>query len=157
MSAVRFHVPENRLAKLLRIPGGLPIADAVSQADAGLATLEGPAREQLAEVLAATEAAAESLPQGFDEPAIAELYGIAQGAIGLASLCARPSVDIVLQSLCDLLDHLATRQLWDGEAVAVHVRAFRLLMSSEGAREGAGAQAVLQGLQQVSRRYAVPE
>lgn len=153
MSVVRFHVPENRLTKLLRIPGGLPIAEAVVQADAGLAALEAPALEQLAEVLGATEAALERLPQERDEAALAELYRIAQGGIGLGSLCARPSVDIVLQSLCDLLDHLATRRLWDVEAIAVHVRALRLLMSGEGPGSGA----VLQGLQKVSRRYAGPD
>ncbi|MFC3077892.1 hypothetical protein ACFODL_07320 [Phenylobacterium terrae] len=154
MSAVRFFVPENRLGKLLRIPGGAPVADAVVAAEAGLAELEAPAREELAAALAAVEACAAQRPAQFEAAGLEELYGLAQGAIGLASLCQRPSVDEALRSLCDLLDHLARCERWDAEAVSVHVRSLRLLMGEAGAKDGEAAAAVLQGLRRVSGRYA---
>ncbi|MET0293465.1 MAG: hypothetical protein ABW042_00490 [Phenylobacterium sp.] len=157
MSDVRYHTPENRLGKLLRMPGGVSVADAIEQAHAGVATLEEPALDQLMQVLAAAEAAVERLPPAFDGAVIAELYGVAQGAVGLASLAARPSADAALRSLCELLDHLTVGQTWDPEAVLVHVRAFRLLIGAEGMREGAGADAVLEGLKRVTERYAAPE
>lgn len=156
MSAVRFFVPENRLGKLLKVPGGAPVADAVDAAQAGLAELEAPAREELAAALAAVEACAAQHPAQFDAAGLETLYGHAQGAIGLASLCQRPSVDEALRSLCDLLDHLARCERWDGEAVKVHVRSLRLLMSEVGAQD-AQAAAVLQGLRRVSGRYGAPE
>lgn len=150
MSAVRFFVPENRLGKLLRLPGGAPVADAVSAAEAGLTQLEGPAREELAAALTAVEACAGQRPARFDPAGVEELYGLAQGAIGLASLCRRPAVDEALRSLCDLLDHLERSERWDAEAVHVHVRALRLLSQTEAGT----AEAVLDGLLRVSGRYA---
>lgn len=153
MSAIRYHVPDHRLGKLLSTPGGLPVADAVAEAETRLAELAAPAREELAALLAASEAAVDRLPGGFDGGALSELYSLAHSGIGLGRLCARPSVDLALQSLCDLLDHLSTHERWDREAVAVHVQAMRLLI----VEEGDGAEAVLLGLQQVSRRYAGPE
>lgn len=152
MSAVRYFVPENRLAKLLRVPGGAPVADAVAAAEMGLAQLEAPARAELEAALAAIEASQAGSPAQFDAARIEELYGLAQGAIGLASLCHRPAVDDALRSLCDLLDHLGRSERWDVEAVIVHVRSLRLLMGPASTAEA--AEAVLHGLRRVSSRYA---
>lgn len=157
MSAVRFFVPENRLGKLLRIPGGPAVADAVVAAEAGLSELEGPAREQLVAALAEVEASAARRGAAFDAAGVEELYGLAQGTIGLASLCQRPSVDEALRSLCDLLDNFARTERWDADAMTVHVRSLRLLMGEAGAKDGQAAEAVLQGLKSVSRRFAAPE
>jgi hypothetical protein len=154
VSAVRFFVPENRLAKLLRVPGGAPVAEAVGAAEAGLGELEGPAREELAAALAAVEACAGRRPAQFEAAGVEELYGLSQGAIGLASLCQRPAVDEALRSLCDLLDNLARNERWDAEAVTVHVRSLRLLMGDAGVKDGQAAEVVLQGLRRVSSRYA---
>lgn len=153
MSAVRFFVPENRLGKLLRVPGGPAVADAVEAAASGLAELAGPAREELAAAVAAVEGSAGRRSGEFDAAGLEELYGLAQATIGLASLCGRPAVDEALRSLCDLLDNLSRRERWDTEAVAVHVRSLRLLMSEAGA-EPQAAEAVLQGLKRVTGRYA---
>ena len=40
--------------------------------------------------------------------------------------------------------------------MAVHLRAFRLLLHTEGAADAAGTAAILAGLQQVAQRYAKP-
>lgn len=157
MSAVRFFVPENRLGKLLRIPGGAAVEDAVIAAESGLADLEAPAREELTAALAAVEACAAERPAQFEAAGVEELYGLAHGAIGLASLCQRPSVDEALRSLCDLLDNLSRAERWDAEAVSVHVRSLRLLMGEVGGGDGRAAEAVLQGLRRVSARYAGAE
>jgi len=39
----------------------------------------------------------------------------------------------------------------------VHLRAFRLLLHTEGSADAAGTQAILAGLRKVSQRYAKPE
>lgn len=97
MSSVKIHVPPNKLGKLLRVPGGMAVADAVQKAGAGLEGLKA-----------------------------------------------------------DLLDYLKGQQRWDPNAVLVHLRAFRLLLHTEGAKDTAGAQAILEGLKKVSQRYAKP-
>jgi hypothetical protein len=67
-------------------------------------------------------------------------------------VCGVPGVDVALTSLCDLLDYLRTQKRYDRDAIAVHIRAWRLLMRLDLPAEGQDA--VLDGLKQVSRRYA---
>jgi len=151
--AVRFFTPENRLGKLLRTPGGAAVADAVVAAETGLAELGGAAREELVSALSAVEACAAEHPAQFEAHRLEALYGLAQGAIGLGSLCERPAVDEALRSLCDLLDNFGRAERWDAEAVNVHVRSLRLLMGGSGGAQAEAA--VLHGLRQVVGRFAV--
>jgi hypothetical protein len=80
------------------------------------------------------------------------LYSLAVKGIGAGDVCGAPAVDIALTSFCDLLDHLRTLKRYDHEAVGVHVRAWRLLMSADLPK--AGAEQILDGLLKVSARYA---
>jgi hypothetical protein len=99
--------------------------------------------------------AAEKLFAGlaaYDEAAVTSLYETAVRGIGLGDVCGAGSVDVALHSLCDLLDHFRTHQRYDTEAVGVHLRAWRLLISTEIPPEG--AQAVLAGLNRVSAKYS---
>ena len=77
--------------------------------------------------------------------------------ICVPSVCGLTSMDTALISLSDLLDYLKGQQRWDANAVAVHLRALRLLLHTEGAADAAGTQAILAGLRKVSQRYAKPE
>ncbi len=157
MSSVKIHVPQVRLAKLLRTPGGLPVADAVQRAGKGLESLKTDCLADLKTVLEHAEACAAKATATYDADLAAELYAIVSTPIGVPSVCGLPSVDVALTSLSDLLDYLKSQQRWDANAVAVHLRAFRLLLQTEGAKDIAGAQAILAGLRKVSQRYAKPE
>jgi len=157
MSSVKIHVPQVRLAKLLRTPGGMPVAEAVKNAGAGLESLRGDCLGELKTVLEAAEACAARAEGGYDAAVLEELYGIVSTPIGVPSVCGLTSVDTALISLSDLLDYLRSHERWDTNAVAVHLRAFRLLLQTEGAADTAGAQAILAGLRKVSQRYARPE
>jgi hypothetical protein len=151
MATARFTVPKHRLAQQLKTPGGLPVADAIANAQANLAELKPMCIGELHQLLEAAEKRFASLPQAFDEAGVKELYETAVRGIGLGDVCGAGSVDVALHSLCDLLDHLRTNQHYDAEAVGVHLRAWRLLMSTELPPEG--AQAVLAGLNKVSAKY----
>ena len=41
--------------------------------------------------------------------------------------------------------------------MAVHLRAFRLLLHTEAGKDSNGTKAILEGLRRVSQRYAKPE
>jgi hypothetical protein len=86
-----------------------------------------------------------------------QLYDRSGRLIGVASACARPSIDSALLSLCDLLDHLRARQAWDAEPVMVHVNALKLLAATPELEGGPGAQSILDGLCRVSERYAAEQ
>ena len=155
--SVKIHTPPVRLAKLLRTPGGLPVAEAVQRAGAGLLSLRQDCLAELKAMLEVAEAVAGRAGDGFDAEALAELYAVVSKPIGVPSVCGLTSMDTALISLSDLLDYLKGQQRWDANAVAVHLRALRLLLHTEGAADAAGTQAILAGLRKVSQRYAKPE
>ncbi len=153
---VSIHVPEVKLAKLIRTPGGKPVAEAMRDADKGLAGLQADCLGELAQVLAQAEGLATKAGGAYNAEVVSALYKLVSATIGVPTACNLKPVDIMLVSLADLLDHLHGGQSWDVNAVAVHLRAFRLLLKTEAARDGTGTQAILEGLRQVSQRYAKP-
>jgi hypothetical protein len=150
--SVKFIFPPNKLAKLLRTPGGLVVGDAVEQASTNVLSLREDCLADLHAVLAELEQAFERAPQTRDEAAIADLYAIASRSIGNATACGMQSIDTGLFSLCNLLDHFANHGAWDRMAVAVHVRTFRLLLNGVDAPPEQ-IEALLSGLRQVADRY----
>lgn len=151
--AVKISTPPVRLAKLLRTPGGLPVAEAVQRAGAGLQTLKGDCVAELQSVLDAAEACVAAAKGGYDAAIAAQLYEIVSKSIGVASICDLEAADTVLISLADLVDYLNGQVRWDAEAITVHLGAFRLLLRADAA-DKAGAEAVLAGLRKVTQRYA---
>jgi hypothetical protein len=152
MSSVRFVFPKHRLAELLREPGGLAVAEALDRAQANLETLKPTCRAELMALLELAEVAYGRLGQSFDDAGMAELYTLAAHGIGAGAVCGAPAVDEGLSSLCDLVDHLRTRRVYDREAIGVNIRAWRLLMTPGLPAEGIAP--VLDGLRKVSKRYA---
>jgi len=154
MATARFTVPKQRLAQQLKTPGGLPVAEAIEAAQNNLSELKPMCMGELHQLLEAAEKAFARLGAEFEPAGVSELYQNAVRGIGLGDVCGAGSVDVALHSLCDLLDHLQTHQRYDAEAVGVHLRAWRLLISTELPPEG--AQAVLAGLNKVSAKYGAP-
>jgi hypothetical protein len=154
MSIARFTVPKQRLAQLLRTPGGPPAAEALAAARDNLTVLKPQCVGELKALLEQAEKTFAGL-KAYDEAALAELYDASVRGIGLGDLCGAGSVDVALHSLCDLLDHLQTQETYDAEAVGVHLRAWRLLITTELPPEG--AEQVLAGLNKVSALYGVPK
>jgi hypothetical protein len=152
MTSVRFVFPKPRLNELLRMPGGLPVAEALERAQKNLESIKPTCMAELMALLELCEASYWNLKDNYDEPAVTELYSLAVKGIGAGEVCGTPPVDVALTSFCDLLDHLRTLKRYDHEAVGVHVRAWRLLMSA--GLPAAGSEQILDGLLKVSRRYA---
>jgi hypothetical protein len=154
VSVVSILRPILRLPKLLREPGGVPLVEAVAQARSNLdAASAGYLRELeggLGEITA--EAAKMS---AFDDASLTAIYQRAGNLIGIASVCGRKSIDDALLSLCDLLDHLRTRETLDSEAINVHLGALRLLLQNPQLEGQAGAQTILDGLHRVSQRFTL--
>jgi hypothetical protein len=151
---VTIHVPENRLGKLLRTPGGKPVAEAMADAKQGLEGLQGDCLADLDKMLAAADAIVAQVGGRFDAKLSADLYATVSAAIGVPTACGLEPVDTALISLSDLLDYLTEKSIWDTNAVAVHLRAVKLLMRTASSHDEAGAQAILEGLRQVGLRFA---
>lgn len=154
--AVSIHVPEVRLAKLIRTPGGKPVAEAMRDAHKGLEGIQAECLGELSEILKKSEAIVGRSGGVYNAEVTTELYKLISSTIGVPTACGLKPIDTMLVSLADLLDYLHGQTSWEPNAVAVHLRAFRLLLHTEAARDGAGTQAILEGLRRVSQRFAKP-
>ena len=154
MTAVRFVFPKPRLAELLRMPGGLPVAEAIERASKNLETIKPTCVAEMLGLLELCEAAYGALGDAYDERSLDEIYAMAVRGIGGGAVCGVPDIDPALTSFCDLLDHLKTSKRFDREAIGVHVRAWRLLMTMD--LPEAGRRQVLEGLLKVTRHYDAP-
>lgn len=150
-------MPKRQLGALLRAPGGLPLAEAITRASANLGTVAGQCVAELGKMIGEAEALMRQCPAAYDKAFLAELYGLVSPPIGLASVCGLNAIDVALHSLCDLVDHLGATGRWDVEAMQVHVQALKLLLHTESAQDAKQTEAVLSGLRRVSQRYAAPK
>ena len=155
MTAVRFVFPKPRLAELLRMPGGLPVAEAIERAQKNLESIKPTCVAEMIGLLEMCEVALQSLGDNYDEQGLEQLYAMAVRGIGGGAVCGVPDVDPALTSFCDLLDQLRTSKRFDREAIGVHVRSWRLLMTMD--LPEAGRKQVLDGLLKVTRHYASDE
>lgn len=146
--SVRFVFPKLKLEQLLRAPGGTPVAEALAQAEANLATIRPTCLADLMNLLVQVEAVFARLAAQPDPADLAELYRISVRGIGAGDVCGAPAVDEALGSLCELLDQAQAGGGRHRDAIGVHVRSWRLLMDPNLPKPGAAS--ILEGLRKVS-------
>lgn len=151
--SVRFVFPKLKLEQLIRTPGGLPVAEALAQAEANLETIRPTCLAELTELLVQVEAAFVGLGADGDPAVLGELYRLAVRGIGAGAVCGAPDVDDALGSLCDLIDHAQTSGGDHHDAVGVHIRSWRLLMDPNLPKPGAAA--ILAGLRKINAHVAI--
>jgi len=152
--SVTISYPKLKLAAQLREAGGQTIAASIAAVNSNLETLRPACLDELRAAVAAAADAFQRMPDAFDGEALQGLYGIAARAVGIGAVSGAPGADAALVSLCDLLDRLANAGRWDREAIEVHIRTLQLLAAQGEALGAAATQRLLDGLRQVSDRYA---
>jgi hypothetical protein len=148
MSGVVRHINYvNRLAKLITLPGGKKIGDAVADAETALGEIEpdciGAIDQHLVEIAAV---AAEN-----DPAAGPRLYALSNEIITLSWMVAMKDLGRAAYSLCELIDCSDGPGGCDRAALMVHIESLKLLRHPEGLGE-AGVAAVLDGLAKVVAR-----
>jgi hypothetical protein len=147
MSAVVKHIPyQNRLAKLVRKPGGKRIAEALEDAEANIAALRDEGLEELDRMIAAIFRAGRG---DLTPEAIEAIYVDANQIVGLAGVFGHAAVGSAAFSLCDLLDRCGHERC-DRQAVQVHADTLMLLRNE--ALSPDQSQVLLEGLKQVAAR-----
>lgn len=101
-----------------------------------------------AEVLALAEGLVSALGKTFDPDGLDTLKGVAESYPDLG----RDGAAEVVASLIGLIDDLMTHQVYDREALAVHVRAWRFVVSRKPDKKERAA--VMEGLRAVRELYA---
>jgi hypothetical protein len=143
--------PENRLAKTIWAPGGKTIEKALEDAAANLNEV----REERLAVLRAKLAQIQTLGRQGETHAklgdIRALYALASDVNDIAGVFGMSELGQAAYSLCELLDNLASRKVWNWPAVQVHLNGLLLLADPANAPPEA-RKAVVDGLRQVCQR-----
>jgi hypothetical protein len=124
MGVVKIIPYVNRLAKVVAMPGGKRLADAVADADANLMSIKGSCLEALDVHLARIrELAGASAPS---DAALDEIYSLSNEVLGIAGLFGMPDLGKAAYSLCELIDSRGG-QGCSRKALDVHIDSLRLL------------------------------
>jgi hypothetical protein len=145
--------PENRLAKVVWLPGGKTIAQALDDANANLEEIRAESlnllRAKLEEIQALGRKNAKE-PKAADLEA---LYALSGEVLDIAGLFGLPELGQAAFSLCELLDRLKSRKAWNWPAVEVHLHGL-LILADPDKTPPDGRQSVVEGLRQVCQRVA---
>ena len=145
--------PENRLGKVVFMPGGKTIAQALDDAQANLDEMRGESLELLRgklEEIQALGAKNETNPKAAD---LETLYALSGEVLDIAGLFGLPELGQAAFSLCELLDRLKSKKVWNWPAVQVHLHGL-LILADPGKTPPEGRASVVEGLRQVCQRVA---
>lgn len=149
MTTVKYIPYTNRLAKLIRAPGGKRIEEALADADINLKAIEGPCLTVLDELIARIRTlAGDGRPSLVD---LEEIYGRSNEIIGLGGVFGMHDLSAAAYSLCELVDRTRDNGGPLADALRVHVDSLRLLRLGRQIGEDERAK-MLDGLADVVRR-----
>lgn len=132
MTAVKFIPYTNRLAKLIKLPGGKRVEDAVMAAQSNLDAIAPPCLEALDAHIASICAVTSGDLTGVDWEAV---YNQSNGVVSLGGVFGLSDLSRAAYSLCELIDRTRDRGGPDPEALKVHVRSLKLLRLGEAVPE----------------------
>jgi hypothetical protein len=145
--------PDNRLAKVVWLPGGKTIAQALDDAQANLDEIRSDSLELLRAKLEEIQALGR---RSEKDPAAADveaLYALSGEVLDIAGLFGLPELGQAAFSLCELLDRLKSRKAWNWPAVQVHLHGL-LVLAEPDKTPPEGRQSVVEGLRLVCQRVA---
>jgi HPt (histidine-containing phosphotransfer) domain-containing protein len=145
--------PENRLGKSIWAPGGKTIEQALEDAIANLDEARDAHLEALRVKLTQIQSLGRSIETGAKMADIRALYALSGEVLEIAGVFGMPELSQAAYSLCDLLDNLRTRKVWNWPAVQVHLNGL-LLLSDPAHVPPEARKSVVDGLLQVCQRIA---
>lgn len=150
MSQVRKFTPENKLAKTITDPNGMLVKQAVHNANANVELVRDAHIAALEVKLDELAAVASTAMQTQASEDAAQLYRLAREILADAGIFGLKHISRAAHSLCELMAagdrH---RHQWAG--VAVHIEAISILRKGGGAFGGTDVNAMLAGLEKISR------
>lgn len=150
MSTVIVRRPVNRLAELIRTPGGPTVAQAIADVDERLGAIREPALAELLSLMAAVQALARVFGPAPADQEILAVYNLCNEMLAVAQVAGYPQLGQAALSLCELLDGSMTRKVWSPSAVRVHLDG--LLLLADPAQDAEQSEAIVAGLRQVVHR-----
>ena len=140
--------PVNRLAALIRTPGGISVAEALQAAQDNLKSVEGECLDAMDEKLAQIAALVARCKDDPSEKDLQSLYGFGNDVLEVAGVFDMTPLSEAAFSLCDLIDRFKTHGRFSYPALMVHLQALQALRVMAGTPDPS-ATAMLDGLRKV--------
>jgi hypothetical protein len=145
--------PENRLSKVIWIPGGKTIAQALEDAQSSLDEIRAESLDVLRAKLEDIQILGRKAEKNPNAGDVKALYLLSSEVLDTAGLFGLPELGQAAFSLCELLDRLGSRKTWNWPAVQVHLHGLLVLADPDKTPPEA-RQSVVEGLRQVCQRIA---
>jgi hypothetical protein len=145
--------PENRLGKVVFLPGGKTIAQALDDAQANLEDIRSESLDLLRAKLEEIQALGRKSEKDPKAGDIEALYALSGEVLDIAGLFGLPELGQAAFSLCEVLDRLRSKKAWNWPAVQVHLHGL-LVLADPDKTPPEGRQSVVEGLRQVCQRVA---
>jgi hypothetical protein len=145
--------PENRLSKTIWAPGGKTMEKALEDANASLDEVREERLDALRVKLMEIQALGRRCEKNAKLGDIRSLYALASDVNDIAGVFGMPELGQAAFSLCELLDNLGARKVWNWAAVQVHLNGLLLLADPANCPPEA-RKAVVEGLRQVCQRVS---
>ena len=143
--------PENRLAKVIWVPGGKTFAQALDDAHANLEEVRQESLNVLRTKLEEIQTLGRKSATEPNAEAIEGLYNLSSEVLDIAGLFGLPELGHAAFSLCELLDRLKSKKIWNWPAVQVHLHGL-LVLADPDKIPPEGRESVVDGLRQVCQR-----
>jgi uncharacterized protein YuzB (UPF0349 family) len=140
---------ENRLAKLIKLPGGKTVAQALADADTNLDSIRDDCLTAVDENIQRLLDSAVAVKADPSPEALAQCYAIANEVFALAGVFGMAQLGKAAYSLCELIDRSRDAGKWSNPAFDAHMNALRLLRFEPTDADRTVREAVLGGLREV--------
>ncbi len=147
MNPARVFKVKNRLAQIVRVPGGKTVAEAVRKADSRIETLRESTVASFQDQVARLSQQAE-VGRAQPDTALKALYRTANDIFSLAGVFGYHGLGEAAYGLCDLAQRYGEEGPVNWPAIDVHIDGIRLLASPDCDN----VEVVLQGLRDVRAR-----
>lgn len=146
MTAATFIQWENRLAKMVREPGGKRIGQALEQAEANLDAIQEDCLKAMDVQIDELERLCAEGGRRPLEKTKTLIYEGGNDVLAVAGAFELTELGQAAFSLCELVDRLRSRGKWNQAAIEVHLSAFRLLRQPAPDADRSSVIAGLKGL-----------
>jgi hypothetical protein len=143
----------NALAKVVRLPGGRTVAEALHAADTRIGRMKDVCVAAMQQRIAKLAALADEGRAGKDG-LLGDIHTAGNEILGLAGAFGMTELGDAAYSLCDLADAFRESGVASWPAIDVHVHGLRLLCAETG--DEADRRKILDGLKLVRARFIAP-
>ncbi len=140
---------ENRLSKLIKLPGGKTVQEAMDDAEANMESIRDKVLGAMDKKVLQLLDSAAAVTADPNPEALTNCYNVANEIFALAGAFGKVQMGEAAYSLCELIDRSREAGKWSAPAFQAHMNALRLMRHDDTEEGQEARKVVLAGLRSV--------